>query len=338
LISHELKLCRQQKEEEELATEEEEIREEELAGDVEDDLSSLSSADEENNNVDDVKKSLQNETDNHTNTLSSSASSVIVTGGGGPATGTPVNQQKIQTITTTTTTKNNSLPENRERESCLLFIDITGFTKLSTILDVESLSRVINNYFDQIIKEVNLHGGDVLKFAGDALFVEWRVGHDDGDGDDDSDNDDAGNYNDSTSIGTSSNVLKELNSSLSSLHDDDDNLSGSLGLPVSVLRAAKCAAAIVRKYSDHEVTLPNHRFGSDTATGSIGVLNVHCGIGAGKLMGVHVGDYQEEEGGDEEPTVELRREYLFLGDAINQVSLKMEGCAFRRLAGSDFCD
>jgi class 3 adenylate cyclase len=335
LISHELKLCRQQKEEEERAKEEEEIREEDRAGDVGDDLSSLSSADEENNNVDDVKKSLhsQNETDNHTNTLSSSA------GAGGPATSrTPVNRQIQTTTTTTTTTKNNSLPENRERESCLLFIDITGFTKLSTILDVESLSRVINNYFDQIIKEVNLHGGDVLKFAGDALFVEWRVGHDDGDGDDDSDNDDAGNYNDSTSIGTSSNVLKELNSSLSSLHDDDDNLSGSLGLPVSVLRAAKCAAAIVRKYSDHEVTLPNHRFGSDTATGSIGVLNVHCGIGAGKLMGVHVGDYQEEEGGDEEPTVELRREYLFLGDAINQVSLKMEGCAFRRLAGSDFCD
>ena len=310
MISHELKLCRQQKEEDEREKEEQQ-----LADDVEDDLSSLSSADEENN-ADNSKRKLKKKTDNH-NVMSSSSSSMIVTGSGTRA----LANQQIQSVTTT---KNNSLPENRERESCLLFIDITGFTKLSTILDVESLSRVINNYFDQIIKEVNLHGGDVLKFAGDALFVEWRVGHDDDDSDDD-DDDGAVNYNDSTSIGTSSNVLKELNSSLSSLHDDDDDMSESLGLPLSVLRAAKCAASIVRKYSDHEVTLPNHRFGSDTATGSIGVLNVHCGIGAGELVGVHLGDYQEEEGmGDEEqPTVELRREYLFLGDAINQVSLKI---------------
>jgi hypothetical protein len=51
------------------------------------------------------------------------------------------------------------LPPSRERESALLFVDITGFTKLSTVLDVESLSKVINSYFEMIVTEVIMHGG-----------------------------------------------------------------------------------------------------------------------------------------------------------------------------------
>jgi class 3 adenylate cyclase len=37
-----------------------------------------------------------------------------------------------------------SLPKDVRRRSALLFVDMSGFTKLSTILDVESLSKVIN--------------------------------------------------------------------------------------------------------------------------------------------------------------------------------------------------
>ena len=68
-----------------------------------------------------------------------------------------------------------TLPHSTRRESALLFVDISGFTKLSTMLDVEELSKAINSYFELIIHEITIHGGDVLKFAGDALFAEWSA-------------------------------------------------------------------------------------------------------------------------------------------------------------------
>ena len=37
------------------------------------------------------------------------------------------------------------------------------------------MNQFINSYFQKIVDEVTNHGGDVLKFAGDAVFAEWRV-------------------------------------------------------------------------------------------------------------------------------------------------------------------
>ena len=68
-----------------------------------------------------------------------------------------------------------TLPYSTRRESALLFVDISGFTKLSTMLDVEELSKAINSYFELIVHQISAHGGDVLKFAGDALFAEWSA-------------------------------------------------------------------------------------------------------------------------------------------------------------------
>lgn len=35
--------------------------------------------------------------------------------------------------------------------------------------------QAINSYFQEIVDEITNHGGDVLKFAGDAVFAEWRI-------------------------------------------------------------------------------------------------------------------------------------------------------------------
>jgi hypothetical protein len=52
------------------------------------------------------------------------------------------------------------------------------------------------------------------------------------------------------------------------------------------------------------------------------MLNVHCGVGCGSLVGLHVGDTV----GSEDQLLETRREFLFLGDPIDQVS-RAEGKA-----------
>jgi class 3 adenylate cyclase len=67
------------------------------------------------------------------------------------------------------------LPAISYFQCALLFVDISGFTELSTQLDPENLSKVINSYFQAIVKKVSEFQGDIQKFAGDALFVEWRI-------------------------------------------------------------------------------------------------------------------------------------------------------------------
>lgn len=68
----------------------------------------------------------------------------------------------------------------------LLFADISGFTALTERLaargpvGVETLVRRLNAYFGALIEVLLAHGGDVLKFAGDALVVLFPAAGADG--------------------------------------------------------------------------------------------------------------------------------------------------------------
>ncbi len=63
--------------------------------------------------------------------------------------------------------------------AAVLFVDITGFTALAEQLtrrelaDAEMLSQVLNEYFGQLTTLITDHGGDIMKFAGDALLAVW---------------------------------------------------------------------------------------------------------------------------------------------------------------------
>src|SRR5437762_1402015 len=65
--------------------------------------------------------------------------------------------------------------------AAVLFADISGFTALSERLTtrgpegVEELTQVLNVYFGKLIEVIAAHGGDVAKFAGDALLAFWPV-------------------------------------------------------------------------------------------------------------------------------------------------------------------
>jgi class 3 adenylate cyclase len=66
-----------------------------------------------------------------------------------------------------------SVPLIQRFHGALLFVDISGFTALSLKLDVDTLKNHINNYFSKMLCIVEKWGGDVIKFAGDALFIVW---------------------------------------------------------------------------------------------------------------------------------------------------------------------
>lgn len=59
-------------------------------------------------------------------------------------------------------------------DGALLFVDISGFTALSQRLPVDELRIHINAYFKSILDIVHDFGGDVIKFAGDALYAIWK--------------------------------------------------------------------------------------------------------------------------------------------------------------------
>ncbi|HSQ39190.1 MAG TPA: adenylate/guanylate cyclase domain-containing protein, partial [Anaerolineales bacterium] len=74
-----------------------------------------------------------------------------------------------------------SSPVSEEFEAVVLFADISGFTALTEKLakrgpvGVETLARILNEYFGRLIDIIHDYGGDVVKFAGDAIISIWPL-------------------------------------------------------------------------------------------------------------------------------------------------------------------
>ncbi len=108
-----------------------------------------------------------------------------------------------------------------------------------------------------IVSEVIRYGGDILKFAGDAIFAEWPVV-------------------DASSVSTSK--FKSLGT-----HQP-------CSLEQCTATAALCAASIVKLCSDYPVVVSSGGSRETGVSKTVGTLNVHCGLGGGCVAAVHVGD------------------------------------------------
>ncbi len=78
-------------------------------------------------------------------------------------------------------------PTSERVRAVVLFADISGFTALTERLaergpaGTEELTRLLNDYFGQLVDTIIEYGGDVVKFAGDALLALWVLDSDDKD-------------------------------------------------------------------------------------------------------------------------------------------------------------
>src|SRR5215207_3437569 len=76
-------------------------------------------------------------------------------------------------------------PVAEDMLAAILFADISGFTLLTEKMvergptGVETLARLLNEYFGQLIDIIHEFGGDVVKFAGDAVIAVWPIVSDD---------------------------------------------------------------------------------------------------------------------------------------------------------------
>ena len=66
-------------------------------------------------------------------------------------------------------------PSMRKVKGALLVVDISGFTLLSNKVSVDEFQNVINTYFATLLNVVCHHNGDVVKYAGDSIFILWST-------------------------------------------------------------------------------------------------------------------------------------------------------------------
>lgn len=199
--------------------------------------------------------------------------------------------------------------------ACILLVDISGFTNMAQMFAVDHFKTFINEYFTEIINIITSHGGEVAKFAGDALYAVWT-----------------------SSIGSNDDAC-----------DDWDSQHA-----IAVARCVACGSAVNAKCNNYRVaqTYSRHRYGTSrgrrealkkqrskdsieslhktlgelrlegtvnlNADGSgyeekVAFLNVHCGIAEGIVAGVNVCAFN-------------RSEFFFIGTPMGEVA-EAEGLA-----------
>ncbi|RYH21183.1 adenylate/guanylate cyclase domain-containing protein [archaeon] len=185
-------------------------------------------------------------------------------------------------------------PTIQRFHGALLFVDISGFTALSTKLDVETLKNHINSYFSKMLDIVEKWEGDVIKFAGDALFIVWPTVMD-------------------KQAGVSNNTSRSVSSNLSG------HTQFAIAAKRSLEKAVACGLEISTVCGNYEVKLPSNESGSDSPSlmnkllpnfsffsggaakvvpaapaasdspqESVVFLNVHSGVSCGLMAGVDI--------------------------------------------------
>lgn len=67
-----------------------------------------------------------------------------------------------------------SFMANETIEATVAFIDICSFTSISESASPDEVVKLLNNYFEVIVKEITNHGGYIDKFIGDAIMAVFK--------------------------------------------------------------------------------------------------------------------------------------------------------------------
>ncbi len=67
-----------------------------------------------------------------------------------------------------------SLIANETVEASIVFVDICSFTAISEKAPADKVVKLLNHYFDTMVKEIIAQGGYIDKFIGDAIMAVFR--------------------------------------------------------------------------------------------------------------------------------------------------------------------
>lgn len=72
-------------------------------------------------------------------------------------------------------------PVADQRSGAVLIADVSGFTAITEQLaehgaiGAEQLTDLLNTYFGRVIETITAQGGDIVRFAGDAILAVWAA-------------------------------------------------------------------------------------------------------------------------------------------------------------------
>jgi NMD protein affecting ribosome stability and mRNA decay len=76
-------------------------------------------------------------------------------------------------VATAPPTSRPATPAAERRLVSVLFADLVGFTTISESRDSEDVRELLSRYFDTSRRLIELYGGTVEKFIGDAVMAVW---------------------------------------------------------------------------------------------------------------------------------------------------------------------
>tara|TARA_R100000935_G_scaffold58798_1_gene98035 strand:+ start:1567 stop:2607 length:1041 start_codon:yes stop_codon:yes gene_type:complete len=68
----------------------------------------------------------------------------------------------------------NNITENEIIDATVMFVDICGFTTISENAPADTVVKIINSYFDEMVKEIIDQKGYIDKFMGDAIMAVFK--------------------------------------------------------------------------------------------------------------------------------------------------------------------
>ena len=68
----------------------------------------------------------------------------------------------------------NTVTENETINATVMFVDICGFTAISENAPADTVVKIINSYFDEMVKEIINQKGYIDKFMGDAIMAVFK--------------------------------------------------------------------------------------------------------------------------------------------------------------------
>jgi adenylate cyclase len=64
--------------------------------------------------------------------------------------------------------------ERREQDVSILFVDVSGYSKLSLAMDQESVDSLVERYFSQFLDCIHAYAGDIAETSGDGMMVVFQ--------------------------------------------------------------------------------------------------------------------------------------------------------------------
>ena len=64
--------------------------------------------------------------------------------------------------------------DRRQQDVSIVFVDVSGYSKLSQVMDQEKVDALVERYFSQFLDCIHDYAGDISETSGDGMMVVFQ--------------------------------------------------------------------------------------------------------------------------------------------------------------------